>query len=301
MRLTGEGSITQYRQKAIWLAGTTNLRLRQGEPGRWLRDLSDRAYLELDWQQGRWVCSPTVVTKLPSADGLAVIAGFVAPVSLEPLNDLNIDLHLVDSDPGAGALNRPKAKLLQFGAIADLKEAADAINATYVPCSALQLAAKLLPVELGKESAPPNRQNDTIVFFDGARLGWTSPPPDLSKPGLYRYEGNGRRNFLWHEHNSWWHCDMPTGVWTALARTGTSAIRWRPYYGHPPETGQGELFADLGAPLPALHRRCLVLCSGTSPQISFNAGTARYGNVPRAVADDIWQTLGQRSHVLQPA
>ena len=80
MRLTGHGSISQYRQKAIWLSGTVDVRLDQGEPSRWLRDLSDRGYLELDWKQGRWDASPLVVTKLPT--GACQFSA--TPCSIEP-------------------------------------------------------------------------------------------------------------------------------------------------------------------------------------------------------------------------
>lgn len=301
MRLARQGSISQYRQKAIWLAGTADLRLDKGEPGRWLRDLSDRGYLELDWQQGRWTSSPLVVTKLPNSDGLAIIAGFVRPGSLEALNDVDVDIHVVNCTPSRDrTLARPAVMFLQYASSTNLEDAASAIDATYVPCSALQLAPRLSTVALGRESAPPNMQNDTIAYYDVVRLRWSPPPPGLAKPGLYRYEGNGHQNFLWYEGDSWRHCDMSAGIWTALARSGTNAIRWRPYLGHDPETGQGTLFTDLGAPLPPLHRRCLVLCSGKSPVISLSAGTARYDNVPREIADVMWRTLGQRSRIVTP-
>lgn len=299
MRLTGHGSISQYRQKAIWLSGTVDVRLDQGEPSRWLRDLSDRGYLELDWKQGRWDASPLVVTKLPSADGLAVLAGFVSGSALETLTDMDIDTHTVQCTPaGHSSLARPCVNFLQYGSPEQLREAAKEIGAVYVPCSALQLGSNLRTVALGSESAPPNKQNDTIAYFDSVRLKWLPPPAGFTDHGLYRYEGNGRRNFLWYEHDKWRHCDLSAGIWTGLARTRTNAIRWRPYPGHNPNVGPGTLFADLGAPLPPLHRRCLVLCSGLTPQLNTSAGTARYENVPRGIADIIWQTLSQRTHVL---
>lgn len=298
MRLSGSGSIAQYREKAIWLAGTVDARLEQGEPGRWLRDLSDRGYVELHWDAGKWTCSPLAMTRLPNSDGLAVLAGFPDPGVLRALSDFDIDTHTVEcTPPGDGRLARPAATIIQYSAVADLRDAAAAISATYIPCSAWQLALTLRSVTLGHESAPPNRQNDTIAQFDARNLRW-SPPADLAAVGLYRYEGNGRRNFLWHEAGIWRHCDMTAGIWTALARSNTSAIRWRPHPGHDPASGAGTLFADLGAPMPPLHRRCLVLCSGLTPQFNSSAGTARYGNVPRGIADIIWHTLGQSPHIL---
>lgn len=299
MRLTGTGSVATYRERSIWLAGTADLRLEQGEPGRWLRDLSDRGFLEVDWENGRWSCSPLALTKLPAADGIAVFAGFTHPSSLNVLKPMNVDVHTADSTPpGANTLARPSATFIQYGSIADLRKAATAIGATYIPCSARQLAKNLLPVELGPPSAPPNTRNDTLVYFDSSRLDWKSPNTGLPAGGLYRYEGNGRRNYLWHENGAWRHCDMSAGIWTALARSDTSAIRWRPYPDMDPDDGSGTLFSDFGAPLPPLHRRCLVLCSGLSPRFSVKAHTAIYENVPRGIADIIWRTLGQRPHVL---
>lgn len=298
MRLTGEGSISQYRQKAIWLAGTANLRLDKGEPGRWLRDLSDRGYVELDWRQGKWSSCLPAITRLPNSDGLAVLAGFVSPKCFEALADINVDIHYVECPAAEGGLDGPRVRIIQYSSIDDLKDAAKSMNAQYVPCAALQLAAALEPVAVGRESAPPNRQNETIAYFDPAQFRWLGGLTDLTRSGLYRYEGNGRRNFLWHEHGTWWHCDMSDGVWMALSRSTVSAIRWRPYPGQDPETGQGTLFVDLGAPLPPLHRRSLVLCSGMSPRVNLSARNLRYDNVPRAIADTVCITLGQPTQVL---
>jgi len=299
MRLTGSGTISLYRQKAIWLAGTANVRLEEGDPGRWLRELSDRGYLEVDWDKGRWSCSPLALTRLPSSDGLAVLAGFPPPSTMEALGYMDVDVHKVDSaPPGDNALARPGAIFIQYDSIANLRAAAARIGAAYVPCSAWQLADKLATVALGPASAPPNTQNETLAYYDATRLSWFAPPTVSLAPGLYRYEGNGRSNFLWYEYGDWRHCEMSAGIWTALARSAVDAIRWRPCPDSNPNVGVGTVFTDFGAPLPALHRRCLVLCSGFGPKFNLSARTASYDNVPRGIADVIWLTLGQRPHVL---
>lgn len=299
LRVTGSGTISRYKRSMSWLAGTNNIRLDKSEPGRWLRDLSDRGYLEVDWENDRWSCCPLVLTQLPNADGLAVLAGFVSRRSLSALSICSVEIHEAQPPKSPeGVVDRPRAFYIQYADTSTLEQAAEVLGANYVPCSSIQIAAKLLTPRLGPHSAPPNKSNDTLARFDPVRISWAPAGPGQLGAGLYRWEGNARNNYLWLEDGIWRHCDLPSGVWTALARAGTSAVRWRPYKGHDRELGSGQLFTDLGAPLPPLHRRALTLCSGRTPHFSTSAKTTTYENVPRPIAEAIWSTLGQRHHII---
>jgi hypothetical protein len=299
LRVTGTGTISLFKRRLAWLAGTSNIHLSRSEPGRWLRDLSDRGYLEVDWDNDRWSCTPLVLTRLPHADALAVLAGFVPIRMLDKLSATDVEFHIDHAAESPEAvIDRPPAIYIQYDDVSSLAVAADALGATYIHCSATQLAETLLKPCLGPKNAPPNKANETLAKFDPVRIRWVPAGPGGSSPGLYRWEGNARNNYLWYEDQVWRSCDLPTGVWTALERAGTSAVRWRPYPGNEVEPGTGQLFTDLGAPLPPLHRRCLTLCSGTTAHYSASARTATYANVPRSIAEKIWSTLGQRPHII---
>jgi hypothetical protein len=87
---------------------------------------------------------------------------------------------------------------------------------------------------------------------------------------------------------------MPTAVFTALATVKVTPLRWRA-----DGSGRvtGSFFVDRGLPLPVLHQRCLVLCSGFTPRFSEIARTSTYENVPRSIAEAVAASLGQTLEV----
>ncbi len=294
LRVEGTGTISRFRRKAVWLSRTADIDVDSQEAGRWLRDVSARGYLEVDWDQDRWSCTPTVLTRLPQSDGLAVLVGFTTAAQRAALEELDAEVHDVPEQRSGGnaRMRRPAATFIQYEAMRDLPQLAADLDASYVPCAATQLAALLLPPKLDTLAAPPSTLNETLVKLVPTELTWSPITAPLS-PGLHRYESAGRKHHLWFDGGDWRHCRLEAGVWFALRVAGVSAVRWRPYEGQDPASGVGQLFSDWGAPLPDLHRRALVLCSGRSPRFSGQAFTASYENVPRAVAEKVCSTIGQ--------
>jgi hypothetical protein len=294
---TGSGRIQDLRQRVAWAARTCDLSDSGPDTGRWLRDLSSLGHLELDWETGQWAAAPAVVTRLPGPDGLAVLAGARNADTEARLDALDVEVHRIPQAV-AGVLDRPTAVLLQYDTAAGLRTAAESLGAHYVPCAARQLADVLPAAELGSPAAPPSRSNDTLERFNPDTLFWEPRPTDTPHAeGLYRVTSLGRPQHLYRTGEAWQHCTLPSGVFTALQRAGRTALRWRPDRGIG-RSGHGQLFTDWGAPLPPLHQRALVLCSGLVPRFPEAARTAAYDHVPEGIARATARSLGQQLEVL---
>ena len=80
----GSGAIVDARSRIDWIARTANIEPRPHTSGRWLRDLSSLGHCEVDWDGGRWSVAPPALVRLPSAGGLAVVAGCLLYTSPSP-------------------------------------------------------------------------------------------------------------------------------------------------------------------------------------------------------------------------
>lgn len=294
---TGRGSIRGLRERAAWLARTTAQVPARRATGRCVRDLATLAHIDLDWAADHWSASPPVLTRLPGGDGFALLTG-ARPAALEQelgntLEQNSLDLARVPQPAVPGDLPAPEALLVQYNTADELQNAARALGALYIPCAAVTLSRKLPTIAPGDPAAPPSQQNTTLEQFNPATLLFSPVDPARQHPpGLYRLHILGRRGHLLRSADGWRHCDLPSGVFLELARRRRSALQWRM------ETGRGraeygQLFVDLGAPLPSQHMRALALCSGLLPRFSTRARTAIYDNVPRQVAERVAASLHQ--------
>lgn len=293
MAETGSGSIRALRGKLTWLARTEDRDISTFDSGRWLRDLSSLAHAELEWDRDVWAAAPLVLTRLPGADGLAILAGVRTRKVDSALDDLDLEVHRV-GQPGNNRLDRPTAIMLQYDTADELAKAAAQVGALYVPCAAEQLAARLSRIQLGEPAAPPSRENETLEKWDAGNMDWQAVSSLAShEPGLYQLLNAGRKQWLFLTEGGWVRCGLSAGVFTELKRTGHSAMRWRAERGAGRDRF-GQVFVDWGAPLPPLQQRALVLCSGVVPRFSDGARTAIYDSVPLRVAEQTAASLGQR-------
>ena len=182
---------------------------------------------------------------------------------------------------------------MQYDTADELQNAARALGVLYIPCAAVALSRKLPTIAAGDPAAPPSQQNMTLEQFNPATLLFSPvDPAGHHPPGLYRLHTLGRRGHLLRRADGWRHCDLPSGVFLELARRPRSALQWRTEIGRG-RAEYGQLFVDLGAPLPSQHMRALALCSGLLPRFSTSARTAIYDNVPREVAERVAASLHQ--------
>ena len=294
---TARGSIRGLRERAAWLARATAHAPTRQATGRWVRDLASLAHVDVDWAADFWSATPPVLTRLPGGDGFALLTG-ARPAALEQtlgrtVEENGLDLARVPQPAAPGDLPAPTALLVQYNTVEELADVAGALGALYIPCAAVALSRDLPAVGVGAPAAPPSQQNTTLEQFNPATLVFSPVDPARQHPpGLYRLHTLGRRGHLLRSADGWWHCDSPSGVFLELARLRRSALRWRPEIGRG-RAEYGQLFVDLGAPLPGQHMRALALCSGLLPRFSTKARTAIYDNVPLRVAECVAASLHQ--------
>lgn len=113
--------------------------------------------------------------------------------------------------------------------------------------------------------------------------------------GLYRLkQREGKRVCQVRRNGEWYETSHEEGVYSVLESRNPEAdvLRWLPEK----DCGRerfGTLYVDWGYPLPDLHRRMAVMCSGLAPRINAHAENLAYDNVPKAVAIKIANSLGQ--------
>jgi hypothetical protein len=291
MSETGSGGIRQLRERLMWLARVSDTGLTFGASGRWVRELSALGHAEAWWDQDRWAAAPPVIVRLPAADGTAVVVGARSAGLHEQLQDSDISFQVYEAEPADGELWMPSYWFIQFDDVVVLRDVAARTGARYVGCAATRLAAQLPKVSLGPPAPPPAAPVSYLERLEAS--GRFVRVPDRPRlDGLYRMRANHRLVHLYRHGGDWFHCDRANGTFLELARRRTPVLRWR-------SEGQrgrmliGSLFMDEGVPLPALQARTLTLCSGQAPQLSRAAGTTTYGNVPRAIANQVAESLHQ--------
>lgn len=295
MSENGSGSARGLRERVAWLARTRDEPVSRVATGRWLRDVSALAHAEVDWANDQWSIAPAAITRLPAADGTAVLVGARRAEIIGALESADLLLLRHPQTAAEGDIAAPAAILIQYDTVENLREAARSAGARYVGCAAINFAGQLPPLSLGSFAAPPAAANDSLERLAESDSGVRFVRSRATTDGLYRLTLRGQRTHLYLRGGQWYHCDLASGVFTEYARRGTTAMRWRSErsscYGR-----VGTLFVDWGAPLPPLQARAVTLCSGLTPRFSGAAQTAIYSNVPELVASAVAESLSQRLH-----
>jgi hypothetical protein len=245
--------------------------------------------------------APPVLTRLPHADGLAVLTGArTAEISTRVGEAAQewMELIAVPHRPEAGEAPLPDTLLFQYEDPRTLREAAEFLGARYVPCAALQLMELLPQAVVGSESAPPGGSTVNTLEKYELRFQRFVPVARDDEDGLYRWRGADYARLNRLRRNGVFHAvERETGIYLELARHRTGVMRWRPESGKG-RVGIGRLLVDRYAPLPALHERAAVLCSGFPPSVGKQTQTRAYHNVPRALAEAIAASLQQNLEIV---
>lgn len=300
----GSGTVADLRAGIVRTARVHGMRPAEGADGRWLRDVSALGYLDVDWRAGRWSVAPPVLTRVPFSNGLAVITGRRTAAFEEALAaavDEWAELHRTRNETMPRDLDVPDTLYLEYNEVEELPEDAERLGCTYVPCAALQLFSVLPDIAEGALAAPPAPGNiHTVERYDPDMREYI-PVVDYREDGLYRWRSaDWARLVQVRRGSNWFRVDHEYGVYLEHARLGASVMRWMAEGG----TGRerlGRLAVDWGAPLPPLHARAAVLCTGLQPRFSEVAETARYDNVPLAAAQRLAQSLKQELGIEKPA
>lgn len=299
----GGGKVADLRAGVLRTARSRGLDIRHGAEGRWIRDMSALGHLDVDWRRGVWSAAPPVLTCLPFSDGLALIAGRRTAALEREIGAAADEWAVVLSvanETAEGDIPVPTSLLIQYDTPDELPERAAALGCAYTPCAALQTFSLLPDLEAGPLAAPPAPGNaQTVEKYDPARRSY-EPAESYNEEGLYRWRGADWSKLVQVRRGAEFRStEHELGVYLELERTGVNAVRWQP------ETGAGRervgtLFVDWGAPLPPLHARAAVLCTGLQPRFSSVAQTVRYDNVPRAAAERLTRSLRQELEIHHP-
>ncbi|MFF9213242.1 MULTISPECIES: hypothetical protein [unclassified Streptomyces] len=296
----GGGKVTELRAGVLRTARSRGIPVREGADGRWLRDVSALGHLDVDWRRGLWSAAPPVLTRVPFSDGLALIAGR-RTASFDQAVDAAADewaeVLWVENEAAEGDIPVPDTLYLQYDAAEDLPRDAQRLECAYVPCAALQAVSVLPGLAAGPAAAPPGTGNIHTVERYNLETGRFEPARSYSEEGLYRWRSADFARLVQVRRGSQFlSTEYECGVFLEHERLGSSVMRWQPEKG----TGRkrvGRLAVDWGAPLPPLHARAAVLCSGLQPRFHKLAETVRYDNVPFAAAERLAKSLHQKLEV----
>lgn len=291
MSEVGAGDVGDLRERVAWLARSADLNPQAFVTGRWLRDVSALGHVEVDWTGARWAVTPSIAVLLPSCGGTAVLTGSRRVGLVETL-DAVLSVQTLQEVGNDSRLATPTQVYLQADSIRELAELLKECGVGYAGRAADHIASRLPRLQLGAPAAPPAYGSPVkhLEFGDAIRFVNGSVPGDS---GLCVLSVQGRPSYRYRCGDEWFHTDHANGVLWALAENGLGVFRWR----HERTAGIdeiGTLFIDQGAPLPPLQARALVLCSGMPTAFGDMAKTTIYRNVPRAVADQVAQSVRQQ-------
>lgn len=300
----GDGKITDFRAALTWITRSRGISVREGSEGRWLRDVSALGHIDVDWRAGLWAVAPPVLTTLPYSDGLALLTGRRSAAisrAVEDLYDAGERIHWIRNETAEGDIAVPDTVLLGYEHPDKLVQHAEKVGCTFVPCASLRLFALLPELAPGSPAAPPAIGNAHTVERYNHENRQYEPAQSYSEEGLYRWRSTDWARLVQIRRGQEWHStEHENGVFLEHARLGTGTMRWRPESGKGRER-TGRLSVDWGAPLPPLHARAAVLCTGIQPRIHEKAQIVRYDNIPRHAAEKLAASLLQQLEVEEPA
>jgi hypothetical protein len=255
--------------------------------------LSALAHVEFDRRQGRWAVAPTVLSTIPHSTGRLLLSGARPSGLMEHLRLVAEREHLdivVEAGPIRQTARGPATLLLE-GSAADGAAFADGAGIGFQPAAHLAIAS-LLPagqMELLAEPATPDPRFPHCLI-DPVNLSerWDLDAPEGAE-GLWAWATFSRPSarFL-RRDGQWWY--VPESAWAPylLVRPADSEPLCR--Y----EPAHSLLVVDGAAPLPALHGRAAVLCSGTLPlrqHLAEGVAEEHYVNLDEATASLILASL----------
>ncbi|WP_159058588.1 hypothetical protein [Streptomyces europaeiscabiei] len=295
----GSGHITDLKRGAAWLARSENLPVSHGAAGRWVRDCQSLGHLDVDWRSGRWSVAPGVLTRLPSADGLAALVGSrttrleerVMQAESEDIALIRVPSSLPEAD-----IPVPDTWLVRYEDSMELAKTAAGLGVEHCDCFAIQAAAWLPPLAPGSLAAAPVSDSAVEMYDLNLEQPVFVPVKRWEGDGLYRFRRADHRLVCQiFREGSWYSVSQERGIYLELDRLGVEPrknLRWFVEEGRGRERF-GRLIVDWGKPLPDLQRRIAVMCTALPPEFGAKYRTITYRNVPRAVAERIARSLKQ--------
>jgi hypothetical protein len=295
---TGQGRLRELLDAVNWVDRRYVKTRSPGAAGRWIRDSASLGYLDVDWVNGVWSAAPAVLTRLPASDGLLALTGSRTASALDRLKtaaETDIEYFSISNRLVEGDIPCPDTIVINDDPSFERRELAGRLGATWVPCFAEQIGP-LLP-DLGFRGDAVGPLEGALVERYNFDKSAFEPIESARHDGLYRFRRADHKRPCQILRDGRWHATTyEEGIFLELAKTGQreSSIRWKKERGAGREH-VGRLVVDWGTPLPPLHARAAVMCSGLAPIFSELARTTLYDNVPQKLAARIASSL--REHL----
>lgn len=291
----GSGSWGSFREAYLWSASAVPDDGKE-PPHRVALRMAGLAYMEIDWDDGKWCAAEPCLTLLPSAGGSGLLAGGRTRHLLRRLDDevdpevnIHVVLHRQPQDRAPDTL--------YFSADLDeLEKLAKRLEVRFEHSIAERISLVLPHIDdiisLGNAAPPPQGFEINKWAAPGMQL-----VHDTHVPGLYRGGAFGRPRYWLIDRGLCANVDGPTGFHAELRRLGRRELRYK----H--RSVNGSLFRPVWAPLPLLQERAAVMCSGlapllVNPNVPFIDRRIRYANVPLRIARRIASSLDTELEIL---
>lgn len=290
MSENGSGSIRRVCERLEWLARTRDKQLTRNAAYRWIRNVRDLGFLEVDWERDRWVMTDPAIVSLPCAGELAFVTGARGPNLRTELERGNAVLHVVAHGASDWTFPLPPSLFLQVDCVDDLRDVAGRAGVRYVGCAAASIASLLPNIGPGADAAPPSYGEGSLEKLDSSGTGQFAPSRIVGD-GLYRFRPGWRDRYLLRRGDRWYHTELNEGAFVEAARLDRSIISWM-RSGTPEAHQGGTLRIRSKIAPPPLHARCLNFCSGLTARE--DGSELVFDNVPRTIADRVASSLNQQ-------
>lgn len=281
---TGSGTWPQFREAAM------HLRVR---PVQAIGTLAALGHVEIAWAAGRWATAPTTLTTIPQLPGRLLVCGARPSHLTEHLRQVadagGYDV-LVDDEPIPQQAPGPATVLID----ADPASAADfaaAAGVRFQPAAHRAIATVLGPLrldEVAEPATPDDRFPHCPIDPDTLEERWDLDVTE-GADGLWAWQTWRRRAARYlRADGQWWYLPQSEHGPYLLppAPTGEEHCRYEPAH--------QVLVVHGRAPLPALHARAVVLCSGRLPlrqHLAENTAEDHYVNIDEGTARMILASL----------
>ena len=307
--ITGErsGTLRRLRDRLSWFGSgdTSNMAWERDADIKWIAAMSSLGHLDVAWSENRWSVAPTVLTRLPTLDGLSILIGSRPLALLTAIENVQADCDVWFKEPRSVlALPLPATIYVQPGSEADFRGFYEQLLCSvpglyYQPCASSGITASLPgqlaglqpiagPVEADHlELARLNVDALSMPLDQGVPL-WQPTATQTQVGAVYRWRERTGLKFGMLVDGGWLGGDRAHVIYKFLEETQRSVLVWKP---DARSKSVGTLMAPIRLGLPALQARAATLALGQPAGIGKTVIT--FPGLTRQIADKIGFSLGQ--------
>lgn len=303
----GSGSLSRLRDRLSWFGSgdASETAWERDADIKWISAMSALGHLDVAWSDNRWSVAPTVLTRLPTLDGLSILIGARPVRLLTALENIRADCDVWFRELlNDHALPLPATIYLQPGSEADFRSVYEHLHRSvpglhYQPCASSGIAASLSNqlAELHPVAGPVETDHFELARLDVDALSmpldegvslWqpTSTPTQVG--AIYRWRERAGLKFGMRVNGGWLGGDRAHVIYKFLEESRHSVLVWKP---DAQLNSVGALMAPRRLGLPPLQARAATLAFGQPARVGKTVIT--FAGLTRPIADKIGLSLGQ--------